>query len=66
MEELKVKNLWQIAESVKEIAKKYAYTEIKPNTKPSETYLRTRFPVCTRLMALAGYRLADFLNEHLK
>jgi hypothetical protein len=65
-QELKVTNLWEMAEAVKEVAKKYAYTDIKPNTKPSDTYLKTRFPICTRLMALAGYRLADLLNNHLK
>jgi hypothetical protein len=64
--ELRTKDPWTIAKQLFEIAVKEAYGGIKENTAPSEEYLKFRFETCKKLIALAGYRLADYLKEHLK
>lgn len=55
-----------MAAAVHAIAIKEAYGGIKENTAPSADYLKLRFETCKRLIALAGYRLADFLNTYVK
>eukprot|EP00830_Metopus_es_P016059 TRINITY_DN484_c0_g1_i1.p1 TRINITY_DN484_c0_g1~~TRINITY_DN484_c0_g1_i1.p1 ORF type:complete len:326 (+),score=58.29 TRINITY_DN484_c0_g1_i1:67-1044(+) len=64
--DLKVKDPWVMAQKMHEIAISEAYGGIKENTEPSKDYLAFRFETCKKLIALAGYRLADFLNEHLQ
>ena len=64
--ELAVTDVYVMAKEGFDLAKKWAYTDIKNNTAPSDDYLKTRFPVCARQITLAGYRLADMLNNHIK
>ncbi len=40
-----------------------AYNGIEPNTVPSAAYIEKSRPVACKRLALAGYRLADILNE---
>lgn len=47
------------------LARSSAYTDIYEYSYPSEYYRNSRFEVCKRLIALAGYRLADLLNKYL-
>lgn len=61
--ELGVTDLLEIARSLYDIAVKYAYTDIQENKEPSSEYLRSRYEVCKKLIALAGYRLADHIEE---
>lgn len=65
-EELKVKDVWEMAKKIFEIAVNETYKEIVENEVPSEKYIAFRFQTCKKLIALAGYRLADFLNELIK
>ena len=61
--ELSMTNQFEIAKMTFEIAVNSAYKGIKENEKPSDEYLRTRFEICKRQIALAGYRLADMLKQ---
>jgi len=63
--ELEEKNPWEMHKYVYTIATKEVYNGIKENTEPTEEYIRFRFETCKKLVALAGYRLADFLNNNL-
>eukprot|EP00829_Urostomides_striatus_P019625 TRINITY_DN76_c0_g1_i8.p1 TRINITY_DN76_c0_g1~~TRINITY_DN76_c0_g1_i8.p1 ORF type:complete len:310 (+),score=88.23 TRINITY_DN76_c0_g1_i8:65-994(+) len=65
-QELRVNNFYDMAKSVHEIAIKEAYAGIKENSAPSDDYLKSRYVTCKKLIALAGYRLADFLNNYIK
>ncbi|MDR3736419.1 MAG: S1/P1 nuclease [Acidobacteriaceae bacterium] len=64
-EDLRVTNAWTMATKLYDIAVKQAYGDIRENSAPSQDYLKTRFETCKKLMALAGYRLADYLNAHM-
>jgi hypothetical protein len=44
------------------LAVKYAYS-MKENTEPTSTYVKNSQSACKRQMALAGYRLANLLND---
>jgi len=46
-----------------DVAINFAYKGIKENDVPSEEYLNTRFEICRKYIALAGYRLADILKD---
>ena len=61
--DLEIKDQWKIAKNHLDIAINYAYKEIKENEKPSEGYKNSRFEICKRQIALAGYRLADMLKD---
>ncbi len=65
-QDLRTKDPWTIAKQLYKVAVDEAYKDIKENTAPSQDYLKTRFETCKKLLALAGYRLADYLNESLK
>ena len=64
--ELRTKEPWTIAGQLYKIAVAEAYSGIKENGTPSDEYLRMRFETCKKLVALAGYRLADYLNDNLQ
>jgi len=66
VKELAVKDPWAIAKQIYQIAIDNAYGGIKEGDTPSENYLKTRFELCKKLMALSAYRLADYLNDRLK
>ena len=51
-----------MAKRTYELAVNYAYKGIKEGDVPSQEYLTTRYEICKRQIALAGYRLADFLK----
>ena len=40
-------------------------TGIEEHSRPSDEYLETRFELCKKLMALAGYRLADNILKNI-
>ena len=61
--ELNIKDQWKIAKTNYDIAVNFAYKGINENEAPSENYLNTRFEICKKQIALAGYRLADMLKE---
>jgi len=61
--DLAIKDQWKIADKNFEVAVNYAYKGIKEGDKPTDEYLDTRYEICKRQMALAGYRLADMLKE---
>ena len=60
---LQTPSIWK-SESY-DLARKFAYA-MQPNGKPSTEYLTNCKRVCKRQIALAGYRLADLLNNLLK
>ena len=62
-DDLKEKDQWKMAKKFHEMAIKYAYGGIKEGGKPTKDYLNSRYEICKRQIALAGYRLADYLNE---
>lgn len=64
--ELKLKNLYKMAAHIYDQISLYAYDDIQEYTAPTEYYLSSKFERCKQLIALAGYRLADFLNEYLE
>ena len=64
-DELKEKNFYKMGLYVHKYAVTHAYKDITENTRPSDNYKSSRFEVCKQLIALAGYRLADLLNEYL-
>ena len=64
--DLKTKDPWTIAKQLFTIASQEAYVGIREGEAPSEEYLTKRFETTKKLVALAGYRLADYLNDHLK
>ena len=55
-----------MARRIYDIAVKYVYTGITENEYPSENYKETRYEICKSQIALAGYRLADWLKEILE
>lgn len=61
--DLAIKDIWEIARKNFEIAVNYAYKDIRENEEPSEQYIKSRYEICKRQIALAGYRLADMLKE---
>ncbi len=63
--ELQEKDLWAMSDYTYKIAINEAYKGIQENAVPSKEYVAFRFETCKKLVALAGYRLADFLNENL-
>ena len=63
--ELQTKDPWTIAKQLHTIAVEEAYKGIQEGGVPSQDYLRARFETCKKLVALAGYRLADALNQDL-
>ena len=62
-EDLAIKDQWLQAKKSFDIAVNWVYKGIKENDKPTAEYLSTRYVICKREMALAGYRLADNLKE---
>lgn len=64
--ELKIKDVWTMAEHSKALAESKAYKDISEGGTPSPTYLNDRNMICEKMMALAGYRMAEMLNEHVK
>jgi hypothetical protein len=64
--DLKVKDFYEMAKQQYETAIKEAYGGIKEGGSPSDEYLKLRFETCKKMMALAGYRLADLLNNYVK
>eukprot|EP00826_Nyctotherus_ovalis_P008483 TRINITY_DN121_c0_g1_i1.p1 TRINITY_DN121_c0_g1~~TRINITY_DN121_c0_g1_i1.p1 ORF type:complete len:297 (-),score=82.71 TRINITY_DN121_c0_g1_i1:115-1005(-) len=62
-DDLAITDQWAIAKKGLDIAINYAYKGIHENEYPSEEYKRSRFEICKRQIALAGYRLADMLKE---
>jgi hypothetical protein len=61
--DLEEKDQWKIAKKHLQLAIDYAYNGIKENDKPSEEYKNSRFEICKKQIALAGYRLADMLKD---
>ncbi len=62
-EELAIKDPWIMAKRTYEIAVKYAYGGIKENETPTKEYKEKGYAKCKFQIALAGYRLADWLKE---
>ncbi len=54
-----------MAKQTYDVAVQHVYTDIHENEVPSEEYKSSRFEVCKRQIALAGYRLADWLKKAL-
>jgi len=52
-----------MAKYLHEIAVNYVYKGIKEDDYPSDDYKKTRYQICRKLIALGGYRLADWLKE---
>ena len=52
-----------MGKKIYEIAVNETYKGIQENTAPTEEYKSFRYETCKKLVALAAYRLADFLNE---
>jgi hypothetical protein len=48
------------------MAVNFAYKDIKEHDRPSDNYKATRFVKCKLMIALAGYRLADWLRESIQ
>ena len=59
------KNIAHWRDESHEIAVRFAYTGITPNERPPESYMQEGQEITGRQIALAGYRLADLLNQHL-
>ena len=64
-DDLAVKDTNEMAKRTYNIAVEYVYKGIKENDHPSEEYKKTRYEKCKSQIALAGYRLADWLKEVL-
>lgn len=64
-EELAIKNITDISKRILEIGKQEVYKGILENNYPPEDYLVMKFETCKKLIALAGYRMADLLNDNL-
>ncbi len=64
-EELAIKDLAEMGKRTYEMAVNFAYKGIKENEYPSDEYKQTRYEKCKYQIALAGYRLADWLREAL-
>eukprot|EP00826_Nyctotherus_ovalis_P024461 TRINITY_DN1891_c0_g1_i7.p1 TRINITY_DN1891_c0_g1~~TRINITY_DN1891_c0_g1_i7.p1 ORF type:complete len:234 (+),score=66.85 TRINITY_DN1891_c0_g1_i7:199-900(+) len=65
-QELRIKKLYVMTAHIYDKISLYAYDDIQEFTTPTEYYLASKFERCKQLIALAGYRLADFLNENLE
>ncbi len=52
-----------MAKNTFDIAVNYAYKGIHENDTPTKEYLESRYVQCKRQIALAGYRLADYLKK---
>ncbi len=64
-EDLAIKDPWVMGKRTYDIAVNYAYTGITENTSPSKEYKEKGYAKCKAQIALAGYRLADWLKEVL-
>lgn len=62
-EELSVTDPWEMAKDIFDIAVQYAYTNIKEGEEPTDGYIESRYLICEKLIALAGYRLADYIED---
>lgn len=62
--ELNLKNPYTMSVHVHKYAISHAYKDITEGGVPSDYYKDSRFEVCKALIALAGYRLADYLNSY--
>ena len=49
-----------------ELVVKYGYKDIVEHEVPKEHYLKSRYEICKSQIALAGYRLTDWLKEILE
>jgi hypothetical protein len=63
--ELAEKNIDQWRQDSYEIGISFGYSNILPNESPSEKFMEEGKEVTGKQLALAGYRLADLLNEIL-
>lgn len=52
--------------NMNKIAISNSYTGISENTVPTDAYIQTNFEIVRKMIALAGYRLADGLKIILK
>ena len=55
-----------MAKKLHTISASYVYQGIKQDDYPSEEYKKRGWEICRKLIALAGYRLADWLKESLQ
>lgn len=65
-DDLAITDHWAQAKKTFEIAVNYAYKGIKEKETPSPEYLAKGYEQCQRQIALAGYRLADFLKTAIQ
>lgn len=65
LEELEHSQPFEWAIESSDIAKNFCYKEISYGEKPSKEYIRKGRLICKRRLVLAGYRLADILNDTL-
>lgn len=63
--ELAIKDVKTMSLMIHRYAQTDVYKDIAEHTKPTDNYKNSRAELCKMLMALAGYRLADFLNLNL-
>lgn len=63
--ELAIKDVYLMGKMIHKYTESNAYKGIKENESPSENYKNTNFEICKKLIALAGYRLADLINNNL-
>jgi hypothetical protein len=63
LDELSIKDLRLISKDISLHAKYFAYEGITENSSPSPEYIQRGWEVCKKLLALAGYRLANYLLE---
>lgn len=62
--ELRLKNIYTMGVHVHKYAISHAYQDVMEGGIPSDYYKNSRLEVCKAHIALAGYRLADLLNEY--
>lgn len=62
-EQLKVKDVAQWAEESYNVSTHVVYVNIQENTRPTSNYLKAGQTAAKERLALAGYRLAQLLEE---
>ena len=61
--DLNIKNIKIMEKHMVLLASNEVYQGINENETPSQDYLSKNFELCKKLIALAGYRLADLLKN---